>query len=85
MVFKLYHDPTQQASLVAVGINFALALVNVLTNFLVLLKAADKLAEAASAAVFSPRMEPLLACSRLLLFSYMRLKDDFAGFSKTCY
>ena len=60
----------------AVGINFALALVDVLTNFLVLLEAADKFAEAATAAVFSSGMESLLACSKLLPFFHARFEDD---------
>ena len=59
----------------AVGINFALALVNVLTDFPVLLGAADKLAETAGAAVFLSGVELPLACGRL--FSpHVRPKDD---------
>ena len=75
MVFRLYHVSIQPVGLVAVGINFALALVNVLTDFLVFLGAANELAKATSAAVFSPGVEPLLAYIRLSLFLYVHPKD----------
>ena len=74
MVSESYHVLTQPAGLVAVGINFALALVNVLTNFLALLGAVDKFAEAAGAVVFSLGVEPPLACSKFPPFFYVQPK-----------
>ena len=61
LVSKLYHNLTQPAGLVAVGINFALALLDVLTGFLLSFRALDKLEMAASATKFAFVLEFSLA------------------------
>ena len=61
-----------------VRINFALGLKLldvVLTNFPLLLRAAEEPLEAPDVAEFAPALELLLACGRLLLFSHVRPKD----------
>ena len=65
----------------AAGINFALGLallVVVLTNFPLFFGAADELAAAAGAAMFSPGVKPPLACGRLPPFSHVRPEDPKA-------
>ena len=75
MVSKSYHVPIQPVGLVAVGINFELGLVDVLTDFPLFLGAAEELSEAPDAAEFAPALELPLACGRLLPFLHVRPKD----------
>ena len=61
-----------------VGINFALELALldvVLINFPLFFGAADKLAEAAGAALFFSKVELFLAWGELSLFLHVRFKD----------
>ena len=76
MVFESYHVFIQPAGLVAVGINIALALIDVLTNFPLFFEAVEELPKAASATEFAPALELLLACGRLLLFLHASSKDS---------
>ena len=82
MFSGLYHVPTQPASLVLVGINFALGLTIldniVLINFLLFLGAAEELPAAPDVVEFAPALELLLACGRLPPFSHVHRKDSKA-------
>ena len=74
----MYYFPTQPAGLVLVGINFALGLTLldvVLTDFPLLLGAAEEPPEAPDAAEFAPALELPLACGRLSPFPHVRPKD----------
>ena len=59
----------------AVGINFELGLVNVLTNFPLFLGAAEELPEAPVAVEFASALELPLACGRLPPFFHVRPED----------